>query len=176
MKKIANSKAAEINRLHQSFCEGLRTTLQIAIQIGELLIAQKRKCGHGNWIPWIDENLEFTVNTAQEYMRCFYNRQLLNNGSNHYLTITQLAHGVSKPAKEEIEEEEDDEPVATVKLAKREWTPKEAAKDKACLKIITAPSTFPEDAPIPQSRNNNEAKLRDTINWLRGAGRKDCLF
>ena len=55
---MSNGAVAEINRLHQSFCDGLRTTLQIAIQIGELLVEQKQKCGHGKWIPWIKANLE----------------------------------------------------------------------------------------------------------------------
>jgi hypothetical protein len=37
--------------------EGARTTLRTAIQIGELLIAQKKEVGHGNWIPWMDAKL-----------------------------------------------------------------------------------------------------------------------
>ena len=92
---------AEINRLHQSFCDGLRTTLQIAIQIGELLVAQKAKCKHGEWLPWVEANLRFTPRTAQQYIRCFENRGKLPNAkAASYLTIEDFAKAASEPVKE----------------------------------------------------------------------------
>ena len=97
---MSNGAVAEINRLHQSFCDGLRTTLQIAIQIGELLVEQKQKCGHGKWIPWIKANLEFSVDTAGRYMNCFRNRAALNSASTRNLTIEDFAKAAGEPVKD----------------------------------------------------------------------------
>jgi Protein of unknown function (DUF3102) len=58
------NRAIQINGLHQGVCEGMLTTLQTAIQIGELLVAQKKECPHGGWIPWIEANLSFSQATA----------------------------------------------------------------------------------------------------------------
>jgi hypothetical protein len=59
---------------------------------------------------------------------------------------------------------------------KLQWTPEEEAENKACLAIINAPSTFPKDAPISQSINNSEAKLREDIMWLREREGKIASF
>src|SRR5271166_5351799 len=104
VKKI--DRAVEINKLHSQFYEGLRTTLQFAIKAGELLVAQKRECGHGNWIPWIEANLKFSRVTAFKYMRCYYQRERLSNvkGTKH-LTIEDIARVSAKPSKEETAEQ-----------------------------------------------------------------------
>jgi hypothetical protein len=38
--------------------------LEKAIRIGELLVTQKAECGHGNWLPWIKANLDFSEQTT----------------------------------------------------------------------------------------------------------------
>ena len=48
-----------------------------------------------------------------------------------------------------------------------QWTPEEAARDKACLEIINAPSIYPQDAVISQHTNPSESGLRLAISWLR---------
>ena len=55
----------------------MRTTLEKAIEIGRLLTAQKAKCGHGKWLPWIKANLEFGDRQAQRYIRCYDHREKL---------------------------------------------------------------------------------------------------
>ena len=55
-----------------------------AVRIGDLLIVQKTECGHGNWLPWVKANLKFSIATAQECMRCFDNRALLNTDHGKY--------------------------------------------------------------------------------------------
>jgi hypothetical protein len=66
-----SDRTTEINKLHQEVCNGVRTTVQKAIRIGELLVEQKAESGHGNWIPWIEANLEFTRQTATTYIRAY---------------------------------------------------------------------------------------------------------
>ena len=43
-------------------------------RIGELLTEQKAGMKHGNWLPWIKENLPFSERTARDYLR-FYDRR-----------------------------------------------------------------------------------------------------
>ena len=101
------SRAPEINKLHGDFCRGLRKLMtEKAVRIGELLIAQKKECGHGNWLPWIEANLEFSIATAQEYMRCFDNKSLLNTDHGKYLTVHQLANALAKPSQQELEQKQ----------------------------------------------------------------------
>jgi hypothetical protein len=95
------NRASEINRLHKEFGEGLRLTLEKAVHIGELLVAAKAECGHGNWLSWIKTNLSFSEETANRYMRCFYNREQLNSPSAGYLTIEDAARMSSQPSEEE---------------------------------------------------------------------------
>ncbi len=113
---VRDSAVAEINRLHQSFSDGLRATLQIAIQIGELLVEQKRTCGHGNWIPWIKTNLNFDRTTAFRYTRCYYKRSVLNVASTQHLTIEEFAKISDTPSEEEIKEMN-----STIEEAKTAW-------------------------------------------------------
>ena len=111
--------AAEINRLHGEVGEGLRLTVEKTIRIGELLIEQKAKLAHGDWIPWIKANLTFPVRTAQRYVACWQNREKLNTSSTTHLTIEDLAHQSKperkpgedkqeKPAREEEEQQDID--------------------------------------------------------------------
>ena len=95
------NRVAEINKLHGEIDKGLRTVLEKAIRIGELLVAQKAECGHGNWLPWIKANLSFSEETANRYMRCFYNRGQLNSPGSGYLTIEDAARMTSQPSEEE---------------------------------------------------------------------------
>ena len=98
-------RAAEINKLHDAFCHGIRTSLGYAIQAGELLIEQRKECGHGNWLSWIKAHLKFAPRTASKYMRCFYKRaELANRPSTADLTIEDVARVTAKPTKEELDE------------------------------------------------------------------------
>jgi len=63
--------ASEINRLHAKIFAALRTSIQDAIRIGELLSEEKRRAGHGNWLHWIKANLEFNERTARNYIRIY---------------------------------------------------------------------------------------------------------
>jgi hypothetical protein len=72
---------AEINRLHSEILAAARTTIQKAIRIGELLVEAKQNAGHGNWLPWIKADLEFSERTATNYMRVYENRDRLKSAN-----------------------------------------------------------------------------------------------
>jgi hypothetical protein len=65
---------AEIIRLHNEICQYGKMTIDKAIRAGELLSEIKKSVGHGNWIPWVKENLPFNRQTAANYIRVFYGR------------------------------------------------------------------------------------------------------
>jgi hypothetical protein len=94
-------EADKLRKLHQECCAAIHIGAQKAVQAGEILVAVKARLKHGEWIPWIEANLNFDTQTAQQYMRCFRNRDRLNDCSSSYLTIKELAK------EEEVEEPED---------------------------------------------------------------------
>lgn len=67
----------EICLLHRDILESARTTLNKAVRVGELLAEQKAKLKHGQWLPWIAENLPFDRATAANYMRVYTRRDEL---------------------------------------------------------------------------------------------------
>jgi len=56
-----------------------------AIRIGELLLAQKDECKHGEWMPWIEDNLVFSSRTARRYIDCFHRKMV---GADQFASIT----------------------------------------------------------------------------------------
>lgn len=72
--KIQDS-LAEVVALHGDIMGGVRTTLEKAIRIGELLADIKCGMKHGQWLPWIQEHLPFDRMTAFRYMRLHERRR-----------------------------------------------------------------------------------------------------
>ena len=61
--------AEKINAGHQRIESGLRTTLADAVEVGKwLILAQDKVEGH-KWVEWMENNLTFSVRTAQKYKR-----------------------------------------------------------------------------------------------------------
>ncbi|MEX0784678.1 MAG: DUF3102 domain-containing protein [Dehalococcoidia bacterium] len=79
VKTAPKSTVAEIVRLHGEVVDSLRLSLDKAIRIGELLAAQKKELKHGEFGPWIADNLPFTNRTAQNYIRLFRYRDKLKS-------------------------------------------------------------------------------------------------
>jgi hypothetical protein len=77
MKAVTIARVKEINRLYGKTEEALRTTLQMAIRLGELLCAQKADLRHGEWLPWLEANTPIPPRSAANYMRVYENRALL---------------------------------------------------------------------------------------------------
>jgi hypothetical protein len=63
--------ATEVNRLHSKILDAARTCLDDAVTIGELLNAQKAALGHGQWLPWLKANVQFSRQSADNYRRVY---------------------------------------------------------------------------------------------------------
>jgi hypothetical protein len=63
------TRVQEIGKLHSEIIGHLKTSLEKAIRIGELLSEQKASLKHGQFTTWIEGNLSFTDRTARNYMR-----------------------------------------------------------------------------------------------------------
>ena len=59
----------KINKLHCLAQEAAATAIEYAVAAGELLIEEKKSVGHGGWLSWIQENVDFSERTARNYMR-----------------------------------------------------------------------------------------------------------
>jgi len=69
----------EINQLHAELLDAARTSLDKAIRIGELLTNQKNKLGHGNYLPWLRDNVRFSERTASRYTLCYEHKKKLKS-------------------------------------------------------------------------------------------------
>ena len=54
--------ASELDQLGES-------ALEKAAEAGRLLIECKKEMGHGQWLPWLEENFSFTDRTARRWMK-----------------------------------------------------------------------------------------------------------
>ena len=61
----------KIRKLHGEIFDAVRTSLPKAVEIGELLKGIKAGLKRGEWLPWCQKNLPFSERTAQNYIRCF---------------------------------------------------------------------------------------------------------
>jgi hypothetical protein len=68
-KGITKSEVKEIAEEHRKAQEAFGSAVQHAIRCGELLTGAKEKVKHGEWLPWLEENFDFTRQTASGYMR-----------------------------------------------------------------------------------------------------------
>jgi len=55
------------------------------LEAGRLLTEQKAELEHGEWLPWLKENVRVNVRTAQRYMNLHENRNRLKNDSVSHL-------------------------------------------------------------------------------------------
>ncbi len=69
------SRVERIERLHLEVASHFTIALGKAVEIGQLLTEQKAELKHGKWLPWIEENLPFTDQTARNYMQLWDRRE-----------------------------------------------------------------------------------------------------
>ena len=74
-----------MKKLHSEIVATVRTTLNVAIELGGLLEEQKAETPHGGWTAWVEKNLPFDIRTAQNYMAAFRRRDELKNETVSYL-------------------------------------------------------------------------------------------
>ena len=95
MKKPLNNTVAEINKLHAVFVEQLHKGFQTAVKIGELLVAERTKHEWGEWRAWMRDNLTFNYRTANDYMRCFANKdRIAESAAKMSVQITSIRDAI----------------------------------------------------------------------------------
>jgi hypothetical protein len=60
--------ARAINDKLSQMIASARTTLQRAIEIGELLVIAKERVGHGNFEAWVTDHCQLSYRSARRYM------------------------------------------------------------------------------------------------------------
>ena len=92
-----------INKLHDAINKNLRQSLTDAKKIGKLLFEQKDiiKSQKGSFTQWAEDNLSFSVRTAQRYMQLYQFSTTLSR--KQVKTITDAyAHIAGEPVSDEI--------------------------------------------------------------------------
>lgn len=76
------------------------SALAHAIRAGELLIEAKADLQHGEWLPWLEANFDFTRQMATNYMRLSENAEELQmeNALSISAALKQLASGSREPS------------------------------------------------------------------------------
>jgi len=134
MKAVVLSRADEITLLHGEIEGALRLSVEKAIRVGELLTEQKADLAHGEWLPWVKENLPFNHSTASRYMRLFQDRAALKSVTVTSLTDAYRAIGVLA----EPEAKPEPPPKARAQVSKDAAAPAERQ-----------PEPLPDDRPHP---------------------------
>jgi hypothetical protein len=80
--------------------EMAKVSLIKAIRIGELLSHQKPRCGHGNWIPWLEANTPFSWKTANRYIQAYKKRSKLV-GADYFESLTEFIEEESRDERRE---------------------------------------------------------------------------
>lgn len=68
MKLVRGDRTQEIREALLDLNQSLKMSVGKAIHVGELLTKQKEYVGHGNWLPWLERNVDISVSTAEKYM------------------------------------------------------------------------------------------------------------
>lgn len=76
MNAIRNSLAADINRFHELACKRADEAIGHAKQAGVLLLEAKAAMKHGDWLPWLEQNILVGARQVQRYIQVAQGRAL----------------------------------------------------------------------------------------------------
>ncbi|TGK12817.1 DUF3102 domain-containing protein [Leptospira stimsonii] len=100
---VQTDKVAEsLNQLHQSILTSGKNMIKFAIEAGELLVKKKGELKHGEFTPWIEENLSFKVRTAQRYVKIYEMRETVNASALTHLEDAYKLVAGNFPAEKEL--------------------------------------------------------------------------
>jgi len=66
--------AEKIKAEYRGVFDAAKVVISKAIAFGELLIAEKAKFRHGDWLDWLETNCDLEKRTAQRYMKLAQNK------------------------------------------------------------------------------------------------------
>jgi hypothetical protein len=99
---------------HQNYNSQIRSALVSGYEAGQLLTEAKTGMDHGDFLPWIRDNLPFKERTAQNYMHLWRNRAILEGASIE--TLSGAYKTLTPPPKND----EEVEPASTDSTTQRE--------------------------------------------------------
>lgn len=72
--QIGQAAIVEIRQLHEGILSHARQSVGNAIRIGEILTQLKAVMTRGEWMPWAESQLPFSLATAQRWMLLFIHK------------------------------------------------------------------------------------------------------
>jgi len=105
-----SENVSEIKRLHEENWGHARSTFDNGLRIGELLVAEKKRCGHDNWLAFVRDNLPFGERTARNYMRIFKQKEKVLKSENVSDLIVTRAYGLLRKPRQRKPRTGSDEP------------------------------------------------------------------
>jgi hypothetical protein len=105
-----DNASQEIKRLHEGIEAKMRTSVQDAIRIGEIISNMKEKKEHGAFLPWVN-TLPFSQRTAYNYIGLFSNASKLAN-------VATLAEAFKQVETLEAQEKQSEEKKARERIEK----------------------------------------------------------
>ncbi len=98
MTEVTRAAVVELERLgvtirdhHERTQAAFGAAVQEAILCGKALTAAKAKVKHGEWLPWLKANVEFTSQTASGYMRLAEHAAQIEGAPSISVALKQLA-------------------------------------------------------------------------------------
>ncbi len=85
-----------INEQHTLAIQHASKALEHAFTCGELLIEAKSKARHGQWLPWLRENISFSERTCQSYMRLVQRKRQIRSSAAD-LSVRGVLQHLSSP-------------------------------------------------------------------------------
>ena len=93
------SIADRANQAHRDCELAYGSALAYAFDAGAALLEAKSQLHHGQWLPWLEEHIEFEERVAQRYMRLAEHREILNTKDTSDLGIEAALKMISTPRK-----------------------------------------------------------------------------
>jgi Protein of unknown function (DUF3102) len=73
--------AVRIRAEHEAVDQSLKSSVAHAMAAGDMLIEAKSLVKHGQWLPWLHEHCTISERTAQLYMRCAKQREVIESNT-----------------------------------------------------------------------------------------------
>lgn len=123
-----------IREAHENVESSAKDVLYWAQIAGKELQAQKERLGRGEWLPWVEQNLPFSVRTAEVYMRLYNGRALIKaNSQNSAAVSINAALSLLKKPKPQIEAPPAPKPPSereTIGFLREQTPPAEAGEEE----------------------------------------------
>jgi Protein of unknown function (DUF3102) len=87
------------------------------IALGKMFYAEKRRLRHGEWLPWIRDNLTFSAQTAERYIRIYLCREKVLAAKPD--TLAEALEAIADKGKKGKTRHTKNPSIADIKLAER---------------------------------------------------------